>query len=71
MTHLTETGVHAGRPICGCDYRTRHAAGDTFNHYGYGPKPEAIADLCPDCKEELDAAFAEEDDSADLLPFTF
>jgi hypothetical protein len=35
MTHITETGMYAGRPICGCNKEERATAGDNFSHLPY------------------------------------
>lgn len=65
MLHITETGMFAGRPICGCDKQARTAEGDTFSHLPYSRLADflANADLCPDCKAEFDAAMEEGDES--------
>lgn len=63
MIHVTETGMYAGRPICGCNKEERRQAGDTFCHLPYRRVDAfmAQADICPACKAEFDAAMAEEE----------
>jgi hypothetical protein len=63
MTHITETGMYAGSPICGCNKEERATAGDNFSHLPYRQIDAFMAgeDICPACKEEFEAAMAEEE----------
>lgn len=58
LVHLTLTGLHAGRPLCGCDKARAMQRGEEFAHYMYAPsawfKPEATI-LCQACKNEVAA----------------
>jgi hypothetical protein len=61
ILHLTLTGYHAGRPICGADRATEKARGAMFAHATTAP-PCAFTQpkLCPQCKAAWDAAADEE-----------
>jgi len=50
MTHLTLTGLHAGRPLCDCDRERASEKGDRFTHWQYcGEKLLRSPEVCGVC----------------------
>jgi hypothetical protein len=49
MIHLTFTGYHAGRPLCGCNKVTAKERGESFYHAEYAG-PRELREACPLCR---------------------
>lgn len=68
MTHLTLTGLYAGRPLCDGDRLAQIEAGDRHMHVAYASDAQIAApEVCPACQAEWYAFLAAE--AADPAPF--